>query len=68
MAAGGRAMVDLIIWQANDLERYTATTEMLYNITNGEIVPEGSSPAAVGGALLGCLLWGEDPCPGILKP
>lgn len=59
---------NLIIWQAGDLEGYQATTEMIYNLINAEAFPEGASPAAAAGGLLGCMLWGEEPCPGIVRP
>jgi RHS repeat-associated protein len=54
-------------WASGDFEGYMATREMMYNLINAEIVPEGASQAAAGGAWTGCLLWGEEPCPGVLK-
>jgi hypothetical protein len=58
---------DLAIWQAGDLEGFTSTMEMLYNLINAELVPEGVSQGAAFGALAGCLLWGGEPCPGVLR-
>jgi hypothetical protein len=67
-AAYEEGMGDLIMWQAGDLEGYTNTIEMIYNIFNAEIIPEGASVGAGFGAAIGCLLWGEYPCPGVIKP
>jgi hypothetical protein len=61
-------MSNLILWQAGDFAGYTATTEMIYNIINSDIVPEGASQAAAFGALVGCFLFGDKPCPGVLNP
>ena len=61
-------MAGLIEWQAGDLEGFNTTKDMLYNIVNSDIVPEGTSQGAVAGALAGCALFGDDPCPGLLRP
>jgi hypothetical protein len=60
--------VFLIEWAAGDFEGYTATMEMLRGLVNADIVPESLSGASVLRSWVGCLLWGDDPCPGILKP
>jgi hypothetical protein len=62
-------MSRIIQWQAGDAEGFMTTQDMIYNIINADVVPEGTSQGAIFGAFVGCYLFGtENGCPGVLRP
>ena len=57
----------LIEWAAGDFEGFTATMEMLRGLISADLVPESMSAGSVFGSMVGCALWGDEPCPGLLR-